>query len=132
MGKHLKSVRAMWTETQIEEFLWGCGVLTLVGTLGFTRAASEEFLRVGLRLATIRPEHDGHEDIHHLSLYSIGERRFGTPRETRAMVQKTMQRIGCPVGKNDFEIVTSGKRVVISLALPRWAWPHHVETPRGD
>jgi hypothetical protein len=119
----VEAASSEWTSDQIEAFLWDAGVLTLAGVYGFRKAATDEFRRYGLRLATIRQEWEPQNFIHHISLYYASDEDRKNRWEVLAVVPRVMKAIGCPVGRDDYEVAMSGRRVSVSVGLPKWAWP---------
>jgi hypothetical protein len=112
-----------WTEAEIEQFCWDAGVLTQVSVYGFRKAATDAFLGHGYQLATITRDFNPFDYIHKLSLYVLGDRPRLGRQEMKRLARKTMKEIGCPVKADECIADISGRRAVVSVALPRWAWP---------
>ncbi len=115
-----------WGDEAIEDFLWGAGVYTLVGTHGFRKTAGDAFMDAGFRLATIRQDKEPFERLFKLSLYVLGNRQRLGRREMKALVLGVMAKIGCTLKPGDCHVDVAGRKVVASVVLPRWAWPREV------
>jgi len=112
-----------WTEDEIEDLCWAAGVLTLVGTLGFRKAATDAFMAEGFRLATISRDKEPFESRFKLSLFVLGDRQRLGRREMKTLVQGVMAKIGLSLKPADCHVDVAGRKVVASVVLPRWAWP---------
>jgi hypothetical protein len=112
-----------WSDEEIEDFLWGAGVYTLVGTQGFRKAATEAFMKRGYRLATISRDLEPFDYIHKVSLYMLGKQPRLGRREARKLARGVMEKIGVHPKPNECVAEVSGRRLIVSVALPHWAWP---------
>jgi hypothetical protein len=113
-----------WTEEEIEQLCWDAGVLTKASVHGFRTAVTDAFKEEGYRLATITRDNEPFDNLHKLSLYSMcndGKRLSRT--NAKNMARRVMDSIGVRVTGDDCHADTSGKRLVVSVVLPRWAWP---------
>jgi hypothetical protein len=115
--------RLTWTNAEMEKLCWDAGVLTKAAVLGFQKAATDAFLGKGYRLATITRDFDPFDYIHKLSLYVLGDRSTLGREEMERLVRGTMSGIGCAVKPDECNVEVSGRRAVVSVSLPRWAWP---------
>lgn len=116
-----------WTEEQIEDFLRGANVINKITEFGLRKAATDAFLSEGYILATVTNDIEPFETIHKFSMYRIGGQQHANRRELKKMVQLVMAEIGCKLKADECMIQTSGRRLVVSVFLPRWAWrrpPH--------
>lgn len=111
-----------WTDDEIERLCWDANVLNKIIVHGLRKAAAEAFLTQGYRLATITNDIEPFETIHKLSMYLLGNRQHANPRELKKMVRQVMADIGCKLRADECMIQTSGRRLVVSVFLPRWAW----------
>ena len=112
-----------WTEAEIEEFLWGAGVYTLVGTYGFRKAVTDVFLAEGYRLATISRDDEPFDYIHKLSLYMLGGQPRPSRLEAKELARRVMEKVGLRLKPDETYADVSGRRLVVSVMLPHWAWP---------
>lgn len=112
-----------WTEQEIEQMCWDAGILTLVGTHGFRKAASDAFMEHGYRLATISKDIEPFDYLHKLSLYRLGSQPRLGRREAKKLARCVMETIGLHPMPNECQADVSGRRLVVSVALPCWAWP---------
>lgn len=112
-----------WSDEEITDFLWGAGVYTLVGTQGFQKAATEAFMERGYRLATISQDFEPFDYIHKLSLYMLGNQPRLGRREAKKLARCVMEKIGIHPKPNECMAEVSGRRLVVSVALPHWVWP---------
>ncbi len=111
---------AQWSDAELEDFLWGAKVLTLVGTYGLRKAATDAFLAEGYRLATISRDQEPFEGLFKLSLYAIGDHQKLGRCEANKMVRAVMEKIGCRLGLNDCHTDVAGRRLVASVMLRHW------------
>lgn len=112
-----------WSAAEIEQFCWDAGVLTLVSTLGFRKAATDEFRKNGFRLATISQDIEPFDYIHKLSLYSLTDQPRLSQRKAKQLAQDVMKKIGLHLKPGECDAEVSGRRLVVSVALPHWVWP---------
>jgi hypothetical protein len=111
-----------WTDAEIEDFLWDAGVLNEIVVHGLRQAATDAFLAEGYHLATITQDTEPFETIHKLSLFVLEDRVSTSRRDLKKMVRRVMAKIGCKLKADQCMIHTSGRRVVVSVFLPPWAW----------
>ena len=112
-----------WTDDEIEQMCWDAGILTLVGTYGFRKAATDAFLERGYRLATISRDIEPFDFIHKLSLYTVGDQPRLGRREATKLARCVMEKIGLRLKPDECRAEPSGRRLVVTVALPLWAWP---------
>ena len=112
-----------WTDDEMEDFMWGAGVFTHVGLEGFRKAATDAFLDAGYRLATISRDIEPFDYIHKLSLYLLGDQPRLGRREAKKLARCVMERIGLHPKPDECRAELSGRRLVVTVALPHWAWP---------
>lgn len=112
-----------WTEEEITDLCWAAGVFTLVGTHGFRKAASDAFQEAGYRLATISRDIPPFDYIHKLSCYMLGDQPRLGRREAKKLARCVMEKIGLHPKPDECLADVSGRRLVVTVALPRWAWP---------
>jgi hypothetical protein len=98
-------------------------VFTLIGTHGFRKAASDAFMEHGYRLATISRDFEPFDYIHKLSLYMLGNQPRLGRREAKKLARCVMEKIGLHPKPDECQAELSGRRLVVSVALPHWAWP---------
>ena len=120
---HSELASMAWTEAEIEQLCWDAGVLKLVITCGFRKAAADAFMAVGYRLVAISRDKAPFENLFKLSLYALGDRKCLGRREMKTLVLGSMAKIGCTLRPNDCHVDVTGRRVAASVVLPPWAWP---------
>ena len=108
-----------WAAREILEMLLASGAVTRIGLYGLRPAAAEAFARYGYRLATITKERPPHDSFYHLSLYLKNGHARGSAEETRSIVDRVLREIAHRVGRDDYTIVVSGRRLVVSVWLRR-------------
>jgi len=112
-----------WTDDEMEDFMWGAGVYTHVGLEGFRKAATDAFMERGYRLATISRDIEPFDYIHKLSLYMLGNQPRLGRQEAKKLARRVMERIGLHPKPDECRAELSGRRLVVTVALPHWAWP---------
>lgn len=112
-----------WTDADREQLCWDAGVLTLVVTQGFRKAVTEGFMERGYRLATISRDFEPFDYIHKMSLYMLGDQPRLGRREAKKLARCVMEKIGLHPKRDECMAEVSGRRLVVSVALPHWAWP---------
>lgn len=113
-----------WSDSEIEQLCWNAGILTLVVTHGFRKAATEGFMEHGYRLATISREFEPFDYIHKLSLYILGNQPRLGRREAKKLARSVMQKIGLPLKPDECLVEVSGRRLVVFVTVPSWARPY--------
>lgn len=121
-----------WTEEELDKFCWDAGVLTKVTVYGFPKAATDAFLERGYRLATIIQDIVPFHFIHKLSLYMIGDQPPLGRREAKKLARTVMEEIGIHPKPDECMAEMSGRRLVVSVGLPHWAWIRHWEFDGSD
>ena len=112
-----------WTDADREQLCWDAGVLTLVVTQGFRKAATDALMAENYRLATLRQDKEPFENLFKLSLYVLGDRQRLGRCEMKSLVLGVMAKIGCVLKPDDCHVDVAGRKVVASVVLPHWAWP---------
>lgn len=112
-----------WTDADIERLCWRAGVYTKALVYGFRKAATEAFMERGYRLATISRDIEPFAFIHKLSLYMLGEQPRLGRREAKKLAKSVMKEIGIHPKPDECMAELSGRRLVVTVGLPRWAWP---------
>ena len=113
----------VWTDDEMENFMWGAGVYTHIGLEGFRKAASDAFMEYGYRLATISRDLEPFDYIHKLSCYMLGDQPRLGRREAKKLARCVMEKIGLHPKPNECQAELSGRRLVVTVAVPHWAWP---------
>jgi hypothetical protein len=121
--RQTKSPAIKWTDADKEQLCWDAGVLSLVVTQGFKKAATDALMAENYRLATIRQDKEPFENLFKLSCFVIGDRQRLGRREMKTLVLGVMARIGCTLKPADCHVDVAGRKVVASVVLPSWAWP---------
>ena len=122
-GFRSKTPALTWSEGEIEQMCWAAGVLNEVIVHGFRRAATDEFMTQGYRLDTISRDKEPFENLFKLSLSVLGDRQRLGRREMKTLVLGVMANIGLSLKPNACHVDVTGRKVVASVVLPRWAWP---------
>ncbi len=112
-----------WSAEEIEQLCWDAGVLTKAIVHGFRKAATEAFLAKGYRLATISRDIEPFSFIHKLSLYMLGDQPRLGRREAKKLAKSVMKEIGIHTKPDECMAEMSGRRLVVTVGLPEWAWP---------
>ena len=112
-----------WTDADREQLCWDAGVLSLVVTQGFKKAATDALMAENYRLATISWDKEPFESRFKLSLFVLGARPRLGRREMKTLVRGVMAKIGCTLKPDDCHVDVAGRKVVASVVLPGWAWP---------
>lgn len=112
-----------WTDADREQLCWDAGVLSLVVTQGFRKAATDALMAENYRLATIRQDKEPFENRFKLSLFVLGDRPRLGRREMKTLVLGVMAKIGLSLKPDDCHVDVAGRKVVASVVLPGWAWP---------
>lgn len=112
-----------WSAEEIEQLCWDAGVLTKAVVHGFRKAATEAFMDRGYRLATISRDIEPFSFIHKLSLYMLGDQPRLGRREAKKLAKSVMKEIGIHPKPDECMAELSGRRLVVTVGLPTWAWP---------
>lgn len=112
-----------WTAADMERLCWDAGVLTKAIVHGFRKAATEAFMDRGYRLATISRDFEPFSFIHKLSLYMLGDQPRLGRREAKKLARSVMKEIGIRPKSDECMAELSGRRLVVTVGLPQWAWP---------
>ena len=112
-----------WTDADREQLCWDAGVLSLVVTQGFRKAAPDAFMAEDYRLATISRDKEPFENLFKLSLFVLGDRPRLGRREMKQLVMGVMAKIGLNLKPDDCHVDVTDRKVVASVVLPSWAWP---------
>jgi len=111
-----------WSKAEIEDFLRGANVINSITEHGLRHAATEGFREKGYRLATISRDFEPFDHIHKMSLYMLGDQPRLGRKEAKRLAQSVMVKIGLRLRPDECHVDVSGRRLVVSVALPRWAW----------
>lgn len=77
----------------------------------------------GQHLATISRDLESLDYIRKLSLYMLcNHPRLGR-REAKKLARCVMEKIGLSAKPDECQADVSGRRLVVTVALPHWAWP---------
>ena len=112
-----------WTDEEIDKLFWAAGVVTKISVYGFLQAATEAFRERGYRLATICQDIKPFQRVHKLSLYTLGDQPRLGRQDAKSLGLDVMREIGIKPEPEECWAEVSGKRLVFSVGLPRWAWP---------
>ena len=112
-----------WNDADREQLCWDAGVLSLVITKGFKKAATDALMAENYRLATISRDKETFESRFKLTLFVLGDRPRLGRREMKTLVLGVMARIGLSLKPDDCHVDVAGRKVVASVVLPGWAWP---------
>ena len=112
-----------WTDADREQLCWDAGVLSLVVTQGFRKAATDALMAENYRLATISRDKEPFESRFKLSLFVLGDRPRLGRREMKTLTLGVMAKIGLSLKPDDCHVDVAGRKVVASVVLPQWAWP---------